>query len=318
MKITENNIINKYLRKLTFNKKNSLNLEDDVYYDKKRSLVISTDTFEEGIHFFDSKFPKNFVKKIYRSAISDIFCKGVKPEVYFLNLSVKKTNIKWIKDFKNELAKESKKFGLYLGGGDTIKSKKLNISISVIGFSKKPVLRSTAKINDDLYLTGNIGDSHLGSLVIKKKINFYTNNIYYKKQYFEPKLPALFSKNLNKFASSSIDISDGLIIDLKKLCKASNCGAKINFNKIPFSKKTKLAAKNKKIKLENIFSMGDDYQIMFTSNKKNRKLINKIARKTYTKVSLIGVIRPENIVKLTKDDVMLDLSLAKSGYIHNF
>ena len=142
MKISEYIIIKNYLRSLTFMNKNSLDLKDDVYYDSKRKLIFSTDTFEEDVHFINSSEPKNFVKKLFRSSISDIVCKGGQPEVYFLSLSLKKTNKNWLNSFTNELKKESIKYGLFLGGGDTIKSKKITITISVIGSIKqKPVFR---------------------------------------------------------------------------------------------------------------------------------------------------------------------------------
>ena len=101
-------------------------------------------------------------------------CKGAQPEVYFLSLSLNKANKKWLKVFSNELKIESKKFGLYLGGGDTIKSKKLSITISVLAYTNKtPVLRSNAKNNDDIYVTGNLGESYLGLLVAQKKIELF-------------------------------------------------------------------------------------------------------------------------------------------------
>ena len=173
MKITEKIIIDNYLRPLTFKNKESLNLLDDVYFDKKKKIVFSTDTFIEGKHFLYSSRPEKFVKKIFRATISDILCKGAKPTVYFLSLGINKTNKKWLQKLKKELYKESKKFGIFLGGGDTVNSKNTTITISVIGKVKKsPILRSGAKVNDDIYITGNLGDSYLGLLLnLKKKIS---------------------------------------------------------------------------------------------------------------------------------------------------
>ena len=105
MKITESILINNFLKKLTFNHKNSLNLEDDIYYDPTRRMIFSTDTYEEGIHFFKYANPKNFIKKIFKASISDIYCKGFKPFSYFLSLSINKTNLSWFKNFKTEKLK---------------------------------------------------------------------------------------------------------------------------------------------------------------------------------------------------------------------
>ena len=78
-------LINKYFSKLALNNKNSLNLNDDVFFDKFKSLVVSVDTYVEGIHFIDFKKPDLVIKKIIRSSISDIICKGVKPKYYFVS-----------------------------------------------------------------------------------------------------------------------------------------------------------------------------------------------------------------------------------------
>ena len=319
MKISEKIIIDSYLSSLTFKNKNSLDLKDDVYYDRKRKFIFSTDTFEEGVHFLNSSDPKKFVKKLFRSSISDILCKGGYPEVYFLSLSLKKTSKKWLNSFREELKKESNKFGLYLGGGDTIKAKKITITISVLGSIKqRPVFRNSAKINDDIYVTGNLGDSYLGLLILKKKLNLGKLNSYFINSYQEPKLPFKFSSFLYKFASSSMDISDGLIKDLENICILSKCSAQINFLNLPFSNLAKKASKLNKIKSLDIFSRGDDYQILFTAKRKYRKLIDLTSKKTSTKTTRIGSILRGKSVTILKEGKILDFSELKTGYIHSF
>ena len=319
MKITESLLIRNFLKTLTFKNKNSLNLEDDIFYDSKSKIIFSTDTYEENVHFLNSNNPKKFVKKIFRSTISDILCKGAQPKVYFLSLSLNKTNKKWLKVFSNELKVESKKFGLYLGGGDTIKSKKLSITISVLAYTTKtPVLRSKAKSNDDIYVTGNLGESYIGLLVNQKKKNLGKLNNHFIKIYENPNLPYKFSKYLHKFATSSIDISDGILKDLTSICKASKCAANLNYLTLPMSDNTRKLTFKKKINFFNIFSKGDDFQILFSSNKKYRKTISKLAKKTSTKVTRVGKILPGNFVKLSNSDKNISLTGKKIGYIHSF
>ena len=78
-------LINKYFLKLANKSKSSLNLNDDVFFDKINKLVVSADTYIEGNHFFNFKNPDLVIKKIIRSSISDLICKGVKPKFYFLS-----------------------------------------------------------------------------------------------------------------------------------------------------------------------------------------------------------------------------------------
>ena len=307
------------VKKLAFKKKEALELQDDIYLDSKKKFVYSTDTYEEKIHFIDSSNPEKFIKKIFRSSISDIYCKGCKPQVYFLNLSIKKTNFSWLKKFSNQLKSESKKYGLFLGGGDIVKSNKFSLTISVLGtFKKNPILRSNAKIDDDIYVTGDLGDSYLGLLTMYKKIKFKNFKKYFVDSYEKPKLPIKFSTNLSKFASASIDISDGFLKDLKSICLASRCGANVNFLDLPFSKKGRLLCLKNKISLYKIFSKGDDYQILFTANKKYRRLIKITSKKTSTKLTRVGKIISGNHLKLNNGGKNVNLSSIKRGFIHSF
>ena len=68
------------------------------------------------------------------------------------------------------LATEQKKFNIKLSGGDTTNSKKVSFSMTTIGFSKNIIERNKARFNDDIYVTGNIGDSFLGLKIIKNNI----------------------------------------------------------------------------------------------------------------------------------------------------
>ena len=88
----EFHLINKYFSQLSKNNKGSMNLNDDVFFDKSKKLVISVDTYVEGIHFINFRKPDLEIKKIIRSSISDIICKGVKPKYYFISGSGDKSS----------------------------------------------------------------------------------------------------------------------------------------------------------------------------------------------------------------------------------
>ena len=132
-------IIKKYFSKLSLNNKSSLELNDDVFFDKLKGVVVSVDTYIDGIHFINFNKPGLVIKKILRSSISDLMCKGVVPKYYFISGSgnsktFSKVNLKKI---TQSLKKEQKKFGIFLSGGDTVFSNKLSFTITSLGFSKK-------------------------------------------------------------------------------------------------------------------------------------------------------------------------------------
>jgi thiamine-monophosphate kinase len=87
-----------------------------------------------------------------------------------------------------------------------------------LDFQKKLYLETIAKINDDIYVTGNLGDSYIGLNVINKKINLKRNyNNYFLDKYYKPDVQIKLADKLLKFSNSSIDISDGLFADLEKM-----------------------------------------------------------------------------------------------------
>ena len=112
---------------------------------------------------------------------------------------------------------EQNKYKIFLCGGDTTFSNKLSFSITSIGYSKNIVYRNKAKLNDDIYVTGNLGDSFVGLKILQNKIKV-TKKLknYFIKKYFEPDIQIKLTNELFKFANSSIDISDGLLDDLIK------------------------------------------------------------------------------------------------------
>ena len=260
-------IIKKYFSKLSLNNKNSLKLNDDVFFDKSKKLVISADTYIDKSHFFDFKDPDLVIKKILRSSISDLICKGVKPKYYFISGSGnKKTFTKLnLSKISQSLKQEQKKFGIHISGGDTVFSNKLSFTIISVGFSSNIIFRNKAKFNDDIYVTGNLGDSFMGLKIFKKKVSLKKDlNKYFLNKYYLPELHINLTKKLFNFANTSIDISDGLFADLDKLINKQRLSYKVYISKIPISKNLKKIILSKKLQKIDFVSKGDDYQILFT------------------------------------------------------
>ena len=123
--MNEEFLINSYLKKLSKNNPSSLNLNDDVFFDKNKKLVISVDTYNEGIHFLNFNKPDLVIRKIIRSSISDIYAKGVKPNYFFLAGSGNKKHFtkKNMSLINKSLSSEQNRFNIKLSGGDTTSSK---------------------------------------------------------------------------------------------------------------------------------------------------------------------------------------------------
>ena len=319
--MNEFELIKKYFSIIAKKSKASLNLNDDVFFDKLNKLVVSVDTYIEGNHFINFEKPDLAIKKIIRSSISDLLSKGVKPKYYFLSGSgnskaFSKNNLKKV---SKSLKEEQKKYNIILGGGDTVHSNKLSFTVTSIGFSNKIIYRNRSIINDDIYVTGNIGDSFLGLLVLKKKIKLNKKLfIYFINQYYKPEIKYSLIDHLYKFATSSIDLSDGLISDVEKLINKQKNSYQLFFDKIPISKNLNLVINLKNLSRKNFISKGDDYQILFTSNSKNRNFIKKIS---FTKK--IKITRKGKILNSRHKSSIIDrnghlIKINNKGYTHTF
>ena len=317
----EFDLIKKYFSKLSFSNKNSFNLNDDVFFDRSKRLVISVDTYIDKSHFFDFKKPDLVIKKIIRSSISDLICKGVKPKYYFISGSGnKKTFTKLnLKKISLSLKQEQKKFGIYLSGGDTVFSNKLSFTIISVGFSKNIIFRNNAKINDNIYVSGNLGDSYTGLKILKNDISLNKHlSKYFIMKYYLPELHIDLAKKLLNFANTSIDISDGLFADLDKLINKQKLSYKISLIDIPISKKLKNIILLKKLKKIDFISRGDDYQILFTASKKKARIVERTFKSLGIKISKIGKICSGNQKSQIIDEKGNKINIKNEGYLHKF
>ena len=317
----EFDLINNYFFKIAKKNKSALNLNDDVFFDKKRGVVISVDTYNIGTHFYDFKSPDLVIKKILRSSISDLICKGVIPKFYFISGSGNKKTFTKNNLYKisKSLKSEQNKFNIDLCGGDTTFSNKLSFTITSLGYSNKIIYRNKAKLNDDIYVTGNLGDSYLGLKALSNKAKFKNKDkLFFVDKYFKPELPLNLTKYLLKFANSSIDVSDGLIDDLAKMINRQSLSFHLFENKIPVSNKLSNLIKKQRLNKINLISNGDDYQVLFTADIKKARIIQKASKTTGIKITKIGKIVSGKDRSLIFDEKGKQIRAKSKGYIHRF
>ena len=319
--MNEFELIKKYFSKLAKNTKSSLNLNDDVFFDKKKELIISVDTYNEGNHFLNFKKPALVIKKIIRSSISDLICKGVDPKFYFISGSGNKKSFSKNNLIKisNSLKQEQIRYNISLCGGDTTFSNKLSFSITSIGFSKKIIFRNNAKLNDDIYVTGNLGDSFIGLQVLRNKFKINKKICdYFINQYYQPDIQIKLSKKLLNFANTSIDVSDGLIADLEKMINSQKLSYQLHIDKIPISKQLSNLINIKKISKTKLISNGDDYQVLFTASPDKSRIIHNTSKNLGIKITKIGKIYQGNAKSVIINQKGKEIRLNNKGYIHQF
>ena len=307
--LSEKYIINKYLKKLNFDKAESYNFSNDGAFfriPKNNKLIVTNDTIIENVDFFKSDPPKSIANKIITCNLSDISSMGAVPYSYTLSLCLpKKITNEWLNLFTKSLFSFQKKFNFFLLGGDLSKSDKIIISSNFFGLvkEKKILTRSGAMTNDDIWVTGNLGESSIGLKIKKNEIKLLNNEKnFFIKKYLFPQHFSYGNKIVN-YASSAIDISDGFYGDLSKIILESNKGASITSKNLPFSPKTKKLIKNKKINVNYLLSAGDDYELIFTSNPKHSLKIKRIFKNINVKISKVGRIIEKKVIYIDNNKV---------------
>jgi len=249
-------------------------------FSKKHDLLVSTDQIIEDTHFkLDWYNPSELVKKVLYSNISDINACGGFPFACLLSAGLSsKFSDNYLMQFIKSLNAETKKFEIDLIGGDTCSAKYNYFTITLFGIveKNKAIFRSGAKSGDYVYITGEPGLSDAGLFLL---LNNKTLDSQYKKFLVKKHLiPSIIQnknelKNIFNDANSMIDLSDGLSSELNHIARESKKKIIIKKDLIPINKNLKLFCKdyNKNI-YKIIFSGGEDYYLVFTSNK---KILNK-------------------------------------------
>jgi len=201
----------------------SHNGDDGAYID---GFVYSMDAFFEDVHFKKEWVDnaqmslKQIAYKAMLINISDAIVMNAKPKYALISLAFPKSlSLDEIKELASGFNKAADDFGVEIIGGDTIENHKIDISITIISKTKKPIFRKTLKEGDLLCYSGKLG----GAKRDLKRL-FRGEKIKKSSRFIKPKLRGEFFYEASKYISASMDISDGLFIDLKKLSKASNLG----------------------------------------------------------------------------------------------
>ena len=273
-----------------------LNLNSDLQY------VNSIDTSIEDIHFLNSMSPRDIAYRSCAVALSDLAACGANPSWYSIALTFPEVEEIWLENFSLGLKDFSDEYKIPLVGGDTTKGK-LSVTVQVMGEveKEKALLRSGAKENDLIYVSGTIGDAFLQLRELQKSQNQDTGF----DAYLHPKAQIALGLELIDIANSAIDISDGLIQDLNLICKSSDVGAKVYLSMIPTS------VEDKTLELIN---SGDDYQICFTASENNSTKIKHISERLGVPITEIGKItNSKELILLDYEGNKMELG---SGYSH--
>jgi thiamine-monophosphate kinase len=227
------------------------------------SLVAATDTLVEGRHFLQQSSPESVGHRVLAVNLSDLAAMGAEPAWALLSLSVPEADANWLSRFSSGLYELADRCGIALVGGDTVRGPRV-LSITALGFVETgtALLRSGARPGDLLYVSGWPGESAAGlELLVAGAQEGASDPLVGRHLFPQPRLE--LGRGLRGRASAAMDVSDGLLGDLGKLCAASGVGARLDLDRLPVS--DDLAARFPADACERfVLSGGDDYELLFT------------------------------------------------------
>jgi thiamine-monophosphate kinase len=288
-------------------------------------LVLKTDAIVGGVHFFASDPAGTVAQKALRVNLSDLAAKGARPVGFLLALALPRgIGNAWLAAFSRGLKRDAHAFGCPLLGGDTDRTPG-PVTVSIAAFGHVPrsamVRRDGARSGHIIYVTGTIGDAVLGLLMRRqpKRTAFRglsrAEKAHLADRYLLPRPRLALANTVRRFASASIDVSDGLAGDLGKLVAASGVGARIEAARVPLSPAARKALAVEARLLETVLSGGDDYEIVCTVPPARRARFEAAARRANVKVSPIGRIETGEGVKIVGRDGK-PIRLARSSFSH--
>ena len=261
------------------------------------------DTLVEGVHFPSNMAPADVGYRIVAVNLSDIASMGATPRWMTLALTLWDKDEQWVEEFAAGLFKAADEHGVELVGGDTTQGDVVVATVHITGEvdEGRALLRSGAKVGDTIFVTGSLGDAAAGLSLFKDG----RQDDMLVERFLRPAARIATGMELAGIATACIDISDGLVGDLRKLCDASGVGAEIQIEHLPLSGAlVEHFGADQAVRFA--LTGGDDYELCFTASDD--------AATNLAGITPIGTITEGNDLVCRKNGEIVEVD--DSGYRH--
>lgn len=281
---------------------------------RTQQLVVTTDTLVEGIHFTSDADPFLLGQKALAVNLSDLAAMAAQPRWYLLSLALPpETPVAWVDRLVAGLNKAAQRPGglVALVGGNTtsIAQGSRSITITLMGLVGKSrgITRSGAQVGDHILVTGTIGDAALGWAIQRGSLTVADeadqSALVRRHQLPEPPVELAIALQEAAISRSAIDISDGLVADLRHLCQASRVGAQIEAEQIPLSPAARRQVERHGPELlARMLGGGEDYELLLTIAPTAMAALQVLAKEAGVTVTKIGVITAGSEVVVTHQE----------------
>jgi thiamine-monophosphate kinase len=259
-------------------------------------LVAATDTLNEGTHFPVETSPFDIAYKSLAVNLSDLAAMGATPRWALLSLSLPEAEREWVRSFSEGFLSLAQLHNVTLVGGDTT-SGPLSISLTALGFLEpgKQLTRSGAKPGDLVVVSGTIGGA---AFALEKLMSGEPSD---ERSLLDRPIPRVgLGLALTGYASSCIDVSDGLLADLGHVLEASGYGARLDIEKLPAT--IELANLEDESRWRYQLAGGDDYELLFTLPPAHSPKLEAWSQQLGLDLSVIGEVEKGNGIRCFKRD----------------
>lgn len=250
-------------------------------------LALSMDTLVAGVHFPSTTSPQDIGYKSLAVNLSDMAAMGAEPRWATLSLTMPENDPDWLAGFMEGFSILARQYSLSLIGGDLSRGP-LSITIQIHGYLPEGtgMYRHGAKTDDLIYVSGTLGDAGLALGLLEGRCKTKEKYRGYLLNRLNRPVPAIeLGMALRNKATSTIDISDGLLADLNHILLASNKGAVINIDDLPMSD----AVKQQPEAVDMALTSGDDYELCFTIPPEKQSQVENELQKKF-RLSYVGKI----------------------------
>ena len=269
-------------------------------------LIVTTDLLVEGTHFrMDIIEPYLLGWKSVAVNISDVAAMGGEPTYAFVSIGLPDLEVSIVENIYEGMRDVSAAFGSAIAGGDTVASGNIVINVVQLGLVERHLAtkRSGAKPGDVIIVTNTLGDSRAGlELLLRlglEEARRVAPLLVERHLKPEPRINEARAAVLTGKVHSMMDLSDGLSLDLGKLCEASGVGARVYAQALPISQDVHIAAS--RLDADAVLlaaSGGEDYELILTCDPRDVDDIIKAIDRTGSRARTIGEVVEEKSVRL--------------------
>ena len=304
-----------------------LSIGDDaaVWDSPAGTSVLTSDAMVEDVHFGLGHIGwRDLGWKSIAINLSDIAAMGCEPLYSVVTLGLRgDLPVAGLVEMYRGMVEASRQHGGAIVGGDTVRSPVVFVMVTMTGVAHGPpgagngegplLTRGAARPGDSVAVTGSLGCSGGGLRALSHKLSLDQDTSDHLMAAHHRPTPRVTEGRLLVLngVAAAIDVSDGLVDDLGKLCKASEVGARIHSDRLPVDEYLRRAYPDDWLSLA--LSGGEDYELLFTAPS---RLMDEVKRALDVPVSVIGDIIEGQAEVTVLDESGRPIPVGRGGWDH--